>query len=34
MGYFPRQFPGQSVSTYWMAGLLATLLFFNTPPKG
>jgi Zn-dependent protease/CBS domain-containing protein len=30
MGYFPRQFPGQSVSTYWVAGLLATLLFFGS----
>jgi Zn-dependent protease/CBS domain-containing protein len=27
-GYFPRQFPGQSVSAYWGAGVLATLLFF------
>src|SRR5919109_2700173 len=27
-GYFPRVFPGQSVSAYWGAGVLATLLFF------
>ena len=30
MGYFPRQFPGQSPATYWAAGLLATLLFFGS----
>jgi Zn-dependent protease/CBS domain-containing protein len=30
MGYFPRQFPGQSLATYWVAGLLATLLFFGS----
>jgi Zn-dependent protease len=29
-GYLPRQFPNQSVSTYWLAGLLATLLFFGS----
>jgi Zn-dependent protease/CBS domain-containing protein len=28
VGYFPRAFPGQSLSTYWGAGVLATLLFF------
>jgi Zn-dependent protease/predicted transcriptional regulator len=27
-GYFPRQFPDQSVQVYWGAGLVATLLFF------
>jgi Zn-dependent protease/predicted transcriptional regulator len=27
-GYFPRQFPGQSIQVYWGAGLVATLLFF------
>src|SRR5919198_2982046 len=27
-GYFPRAFPGQHVSAYWGAGVLATLLFF------
>src|ERR671924_142335 len=27
-GYFPRTFPGQRVSAYWGAGVLATLLFF------
>ena len=27
-GYFPRAFPGQSVSAYWGAGVLAALLFF------
>jgi Zn-dependent protease len=30
MGYFPRQFPAQSPATYWVAGLLATLLFFGS----
>src|SRR5919201_6132823 len=29
-GYFPRQFPGQSSAAYWVAGLLATLLFFGS----
>jgi len=29
-GYFPRQFPGQSVAAYWGAGVLATLLFFTS----
>lgn len=28
VGYFPREFPGQSVYVYWGAGVLATLLFF------
>lgn len=27
-GYFPRYYPGQETQTYWIAGLLATLLFF------
>jgi Zn-dependent protease/predicted transcriptional regulator len=27
-GYFPRQFPDQSVQVYWGAGLVATILFF------
>jgi Zn-dependent protease/predicted transcriptional regulator len=27
-GYFPRNFPGQTTQTYWIAGLIATLLFF------
>ena len=27
-GYLPRTFPGQDVQTYWIAGLVATLLFF------
>jgi Zn-dependent protease/predicted transcriptional regulator len=27
-GYFPRQFPDQSVQVYWAAGLVATILFF------
>ena len=27
-GYFPRIFPHQPARTYWLAGLLATLLFF------
>ncbi|MDA8168152.1 MAG: site-2 protease family protein [Nitrospiraceae bacterium] len=26
--YFPHVFPNESVSTYWFAGLLATVLFF------
>jgi Zn-dependent protease/CBS domain-containing protein len=28
LGYFPQTYPDQSMQTYWMAGLLATLLFF------
>jgi Zn-dependent protease/predicted transcriptional regulator len=28
IGYFPRHFPGQEPQTYWMAGFIATLLFF------
>jgi len=28
MGYFPQVYPGRSVQTYWLTGLLATLLFF------
>jgi Zn-dependent protease/predicted transcriptional regulator len=27
-GYLPRTFPGQPPQTYWVAGLIATLLFF------
>jgi Zn-dependent protease len=27
-GYLPRTFPGQDPQTYWLAGLVATLLFF------
>jgi Zn-dependent protease/predicted transcriptional regulator len=27
-GYLPRTFPGQEPQTYWLAGLVATLLFF------
>jgi Zn-dependent protease/predicted transcriptional regulator len=27
-GYLPRAFPGQATQTYWVAGLIATLLFF------
>src|SRR5512139_2792969 len=27
-GYFPRYYPGYSVQTYWIAGLIATLFFF------
>jgi len=27
-GYFPRYFPGQEPVTYWIAGFVATLLFF------
>ncbi|MBW1991633.1 MAG: site-2 protease family protein [Deltaproteobacteria bacterium] len=27
-GYFPRHFPGQTSQTYWIAGFIATLLFF------
>ncbi|MGQ9689054.1 MAG: site-2 protease family protein [Desulfobaccales bacterium] len=27
-GYLPRAFPGQDFQTYWLAGLVATLLFF------
>jgi Zn-dependent protease/predicted transcriptional regulator len=27
-GYLPRAFPGQDPQTYWIAGLVATLLFF------
>ena len=29
-GYFPRQFPGQGRAAYWLAGGLATLLFFGS----
>ena len=27
-GYFPRHYPNQSSSIYWLAGLVATLFFF------
>lgn len=27
-GYFPRNFPGQATQAYWIAGFVATLLFF------
>ena len=27
-GYMPRAFPGQTSQSYWVAGLIATLLFF------
>lgn len=27
-GYFPRNFPGQDPRAYWIAGFIATLLFF------
>ena len=27
-GYFPRNYPGQTTQTYWIAGLIATFLFF------
>ena len=27
-GYFPRNYPDQSTGTYWLAGLVATFLFF------
>lgn len=29
-GYLPRTFPGQDPRTYWLAGTLATLLFFTS----
>jgi Zn-dependent protease/CBS domain-containing protein len=29
-GYLPRAFPGQPTQTYWVAGLVATLLFFTS----
>jgi Zn-dependent protease len=28
LGYFPRAYPDQSMQTYWMTGLVATVLFF------
>jgi len=28
VGYLPRTFPGQDPRTYWLAGFLATILFF------
>ncbi|MHB9028554.1 MAG: site-2 protease family protein [Candidatus Latescibacterota bacterium] len=27
-GYFPREFPGLPVSSYWIAGVIASILFF------
>jgi Zn-dependent protease/predicted transcriptional regulator len=29
-GYFPRKFPGETVQNYWLAGILATILFFSS----
>jgi Zn-dependent protease/CBS domain-containing protein len=29
-GYLPRAYPGQETQTYWIAGLVATLLFFTS----
>ena len=29
-GYLPRTFPGQDPRTYWLAGFLATILFFTS----
>ena len=29
-GYFPRNYPGYEPQIYWLAGLLATLLFFSS----
>jgi len=29
-GYLPRTFPGQDPRTYWLAGLVATILFFTS----
>jgi len=29
-GYLPRAYPGQDTQTYWLAGFLATLLFFTS----
>jgi len=29
-GYFPREFPGQSMHAYWAAGFVATVFFFGS----
>ncbi len=29
-GYFPRSYPGYDTQTYWLAGFIATLLFFSS----
>jgi Zn-dependent protease len=29
-GYFPRSYPGYEAQTYWLAGFIATLLFFSS----
>ncbi len=29
-GYFPRYYPGHLTQTYWLAGIIATLLFFGS----
>jgi len=29
-GYFPRSYPGYETQTYWVAGFIATLLFFSS----
>ncbi|MBM4295613.1 MAG: CBS domain-containing protein [Deltaproteobacteria bacterium] len=29
-GYFPRSYPGYDTQTYWLAGFIATLLFFTS----
>ncbi len=29
-GYFPMHFPGRNRITYWLAGSIATLLFFGS----
>ncbi len=29
-GYFPKEYPGHSTSSYWLVGLVATILFFGS----
>ena len=29
-GYFPAKYPGYSTGSYWLVGLLATILFFGS----
>ncbi len=29
-GYFPKEYPGYSTSSYWLVGLAATILFFGS----
>ncbi len=29
-GYFPKEYPGYSTSSYWLVGLVATILFFGS----